>query len=138
VQLTEQEAAQRVDRYFTELVAALPVTPRLELLKSGIKGWCAEPTTPHYGQYRQAVHACWLRDLPTDHADTFFNAAISYWLDHGFEIVHDNLLPGGSSENRAVVAHNVEDGFGMTLQYADTVGFSLSASSPCMRFAAQT
>jgi hypothetical protein len=126
---------QALDRHIALAVAALPVTPELEL--------AAEPRTPcddpsdlgPKGRI-QMSRRYRLAGVP---ADTVFDALHAYWLTNGYRLLQDGrhrmVQDTGSDRLHPAPLLWVEhkhDGFRMTLVGDVRGGLSLIATSPCL------
>lgn len=125
--LTEQQARDRVEEHITDAVAALPISPRLEV-QSTNRVHCDDPTD--HGPLGRITIAktYWLRDLPAEQTDEVFDAAESHWLSHDYRILDDRR----DLRVPALLVESNADAFRMSLEANVQGDLLISASSPCV------
>lgn len=125
--ITLDEAKQRTNAYFREILEALPVNPRLEELggsPSSIE--CTDPDdNGPPGRYDYYI-SFFLRDIPTDRNPEIFARFRSYLTGRGFAEY--------SSSDGFLAMRSRTDGFTAGLEESGGGGkvLSLTVSAPCV------
>jgi hypothetical protein len=124
--ITAGEAQRLVDVYVHEAMSAFPANARLEKQYERVYD-CSDPTDNGPRGRVIAGISYWIRDLPKDQNETYFNTVLQYWTQHGWRVLTDSR----PDDNYIWVERNA-DGFRMSIQASIKGDLSIGTASPCV------
>lgn len=124
--ITAAEAQRLVDVYVQEAMTALPPHARLEK-QSGMVYDCSDPTD--HGPRGRVIASInyWIRDLPKDQNQAYFDAALRYWTQHGWKLLTDSR-----PQDNYIGVEKISDGFRMSLTASIHGDLNIGTDSPCV------
>ena len=124
--ITAAEAQRLVEAYVHEAMTALPPQARLEKQYERISD-CDQPTDHGPRGRVGASIGYWIRDLPKDQNQTYLNAALQYWTQHGWKLLTDSR-PGYNY----IWVEKISDGFRMSITANINGDLNIGTDSPCV------
>lgn len=124
--ITAAEAQRLVDAYVHEAMTALPPQARLEKQYERTSD-CEQPTDHGPRGRVSASIGYWIRDLPKDQNQAYFDAVLRYWTQHGWKLLTDSR-----PQDNYVWVEKISDGFQMSLAASIHGDLNIGTDSPCV------
>lgn len=124
--ITQNEAMRRADEYVQRSLKALPTQAQLEKQSSDITS-CDDPSDNGPKGRVIASNSYWIRGLPKESNQKYFDDLLHYWKSNGFSVLDD-----ARPEDYFISVEHNSDGFRMSLEAGRTGAINIGASSPCV------
>lgn len=124
--MNEKQAGEKAERHVRDVMSALPKQARLEPIYLPHTP-CDDPSDNGPKGRVEANREYWIRDLPGDTNEHYFDALLDYWQGHNFRVLTD-----ARPQDYFISVENKQDFFRMSVTGGPTGAMSIGASSPCV------
>ncbi|HEY0640882.1 MAG TPA: hypothetical protein VGD67_24895 [Pseudonocardiaceae bacterium] len=136
--LDQRQATDRLEEHVSRAVAALPVTPRLEIA-SDLRTECDDPSDLGPQGRIQVSRRYWLAGLDRTRNAECFEALHAHWTTNGYRVLDDardrsveDMETGEVHATPMLWVEHADDGFRMNLVSSVRGDLSLVTTSPCI------